>query len=1080
MAELERAVRDCGETGEVVRAAEDDRACARLGQGTATGDHAAEGERLGGVRRNRTRAVEGDRAREAGACGGGVGQLAGQVEGFVAHRLAVEIDLGAERHRRAGRRGTGSSSATELERTAVDGERTREGVGARERQGAFVGLRQAAGRGTVAEHTREGRAEVVGRTDAEAVAVERDAARTREAGDGLARGNLEEADGSADVDRRVGQGGPLARDELAGVDADDRAGDQGGRGGVHDEGASAVEVQRGGRAIVIERTEVQRRVGDIRDDRRTDRGRRAEGQRRRAGRARGVGGQRAVIEDQLAVGDGRNVGTEVEGAVRRDVDGVLQRQRGGQTVVEAKHRAAGIEEGRVVVAVGRGRRGVKRLAEDAGDTEAEGRGPTRALGLRTRAARTVTEADFDVMPAGPVDAGVDRPGAGAREGLPAAVIEDHVTIELHPDGVVDALGEGDRRGRRRDVDLTLVSPGLVRTPRRIGEGGSGRRVGGVDVAHLRAVGDSEEGHRLERGGLIHRAADVSFLQAGDVAVILVLERTSGEVDHVRDSVRAQAAIGRALAAGDDERRVGVDGGEAGLRVAVGEVHGRVAATRGVHEADARGGVRAVGLDLTRDRERAAGRDGQRERLTGVGGGAEGDVAGQGGNAGRVTGRDLRRVGAEEVGDDHGVTHVHSGGRAEGEGDVARAVRVTEAHHIGGRRAIAEAAIGGGRGEDVEHAVLEGHATGEGAAARERPSARTGLDEGGESRARVGERLTHDIRAINVGAAESQAAGGRRGADVPNRRGAVIVEGARTGGLDAGIARTQLEEAVDVEARAEVGQGTATEDEVRRSRPVGAEEAGRTGVAKGIDHQLATAEGDDAGEVARRIGELPHARAGLGQAQEAGTVVGQLASQDIRISQGAARTTEDERGGGGRARPDGAGVGHVQHRTGRTGGFEAAEDANLEELIRTLVGGSDPLQGRAARHGQVRRDVGRLTQAADDAAVGERADLQDAARDIRHPSERAGGGHESPRAGAVLENRGDVRSRAGIGDKRRDGVRRGVRARERKGAGRGCTAPDHGTGAIHDERTAAAVLEGRAEEADREETRGGGSTRADVT
>ena len=145
----------------------------------------------------------------------------------------------------------------------------------------------------------------------------------------------------------------------------------------------------------------------------------------------------------------------------------------------------------------------------------------------------------------------------------------------------------------------------------------------------------------------------------------------------------------------------------------------------------------------------------------------------------------------------------------------------------------------------------------------------------------------------------------------------------------------------------------------------------------------------------------------------------------------------------------------------------------------MIGGTAPLKQRAAGQGQVSRDVGRHAQATGDAAIGERADLEDAARDSRRPSERAGRGQESPRTAASLEDRGDVRRRAGIRDERRQGVRCGTRAREREGAGRSRTAPGHGTGTIHDERAGAVTLKGRAEEADREETGRSGRTRPDV-
>ena len=308
---------------------------------------------------------------------------------------------------------------------------------------------------------------------------------------------------------------------------------------------------------------------------------------------------------------------------------------------------------------------------------------------------------------------------------------------------------------------------------------------------------------------------------------MILKGAAREVDGVGGGVRAQAVL-RVI---DDECGVGVHRGEARMGIRAGEGHRRDATTRGVHKVDARGRVGAVGLDLARDRQRATGRDGQGERLARVGGCAEGDVAAEAGRAGGIADRDFRRVGAEEVGDDHRVTHKHSGGGAEGEGDVTRAVRVTEAHHIGGRCAITETTVGGGRSEDVEQAVLEGHATGEGAATREGPSAGTSLDEGREARAGIGERMPHDIRATEVGAAEGQAAGGGIGAVVPDRRGADIVEGSRTGGLDTGITGTQFEETVDSETTTAIRQGTPTEDEVPCGRIAGAEDAGRTGVTE---------------------------------------------------------------------------------------------------------------------------------------------------------------------------------------------------------------------------------------------------------
>ena len=92
-------------------------------------------------------------------------------------------------------------------------------------------------------------------------------------------------------------------------------------------------------------------------------------------------------------------------------------------------------------------------------------------------------------------------------------------------------------------------------------------------------------------------------------------------------------------------------------------------------------------------------------------------------------------------------------------------------------------------------------------------------------------MPHDIRATEVGAAEGQAAGGGIAAVVPDRRGADIVEGSRTGGLDTGIAGTQFEETVDSETTTAIRQGTPTEDEVPCGRIAGAEDAGRTGVAE---------------------------------------------------------------------------------------------------------------------------------------------------------------------------------------------------------------------------------------------------------
>ena len=433
------------------------------------------------------------------------------------------------------------------------------------------------------------------------------------------------------------------------------------------------------------------------------------------------------------------------------------------------------------------------------------------------------------MPAA-ADAGADRLGTGTGEIIPGTVVQQDGTIHLHVDRIIEVLREGNLSRGYRDVDLPGVGPGFVRTPCRIGDRTADRRTGGGEIGELRAVRDAVVGHRRDRRGLVHRVTRIVLLQARGIAVLIILQGATSKVDGIGSGVSTEAALRGILRAAQNDRGVRVDGDASGEGVRRGEVHGRITATSRVHDIHTGGGVRAVRQDGARDLQRAAGRDGQGERLTRVGSGTEGDVTAEGGRAGGTAGGDLRRA-REEVGDDHGVTRKHSSGWAEGEGDVTRAVRVTEAHHIGGGRTVTKAAVGVGRGEDVEQAVLEGHATGEGAAARERPSARTSLDEGRGARTGIGERMRHGILATEVGAAEGQAAGGGIGAVVPDRRGADIVEGTCTGGLDTGIAGTQLEETVDSETTTAIRQGTPTEDEVPCGRIAGAEDAGRTGVAE---------------------------------------------------------------------------------------------------------------------------------------------------------------------------------------------------------------------------------------------------------
>ena len=144
----------------------------------------------------------------------------------------------------------------------------------------------------------------------------------------------------------------------------------------------------------------------------------------------------------------------------------------------------------------------------------------------------------------------------------------------------------------------------------------------------------------------------------------------------------------------------------------------------------------------------------------------------------------------------------------------------------------------------------------------------------------------------------------------------------------------------------------------------------------------------------------------------------------------------------------------------------------------IVGGrTDPADHATAGDRQIIVTVGRGTQAAVGAAVGERGDLEHAARDGDRTGEAVRSGSQTPRTGARLDDRdGEARR---LTDRCRERVARRGRSGQRQGAGGVGTSHAQGTRRIELNRARAAVLEGRAADADREEARGGRGTGADV-
>ena len=146
-------------------------------------------------------------------------------------------------------------------------------------------------------------------------------------------------------------------------------------------------------------------------------------------------------------------------------------------------------------------------------------------------------------------------------------------------------------------------------------------------------------------------------------------------------------------------------------------------------------------------------------------------------------------------------------------------------------------------------------------------------------------------------------------------------------------------------------------------------------------------------------------------------------------------------------------------------------------VGTVVGRTDPADHATAGDRQIIGADGGGTQAAVGGAVGERGDLKDATLDVDRAGEAAGGGSQTPRTGARLDDRdGEARR---LTDRCRERVARGGRAGERQGAGGVGTSHAQGTRRIELNRARAAVLEGRAADADGEEARGGRGTGADV-
>ena len=268
-------------------------------------------------------------------------------------------------------------------------------------------------------------------------------------------------------------------------------------------------------------------------------------------------GQLAAAEAQGTEGDRADVGADVQGAVRGDVDGIVQDQGRDRAAVIAEQRHAGVGQLGEVRGVGAGG---ERLAEDTRDTDTEAVRPA-GVGHGAGAAGAVTEAGFEGMPAA-VDATGDGESAAVGRRERGGIIQDDGATDLDVRDVVDVLTEGHLRAVR-DEDLTGVSPGLIGAPDRIRDGRhrADRGGGGQDVGHLQARGGSEGSEARQRGTEIVRHLAIGLLHARGEADVAVAQGAALEIEGVASQVRAE---GRGVIG--DDRGIRAHGGAAGVGI----------------------------------------------------------------------------------------------------------------------------------------------------------------------------------------------------------------------------------------------------------------------------------------------------------------------------------------------------------------------------------------------------------------------------------------------------------------------------------------------------------------------------------
>ena len=559
------------------------------------GDDGAGGHQRGRGVVDREAGARGDRGDEGVGRDVGAGDRHADIPSGGAARVR---DRGAERaldrgRGDRGRRGRGAEVGVvrDPDGTGGDHRRADVGVGAREDQGARVGLGQGAGAGDDAAdgqgggaEDREGagagegdraRAEVDGLGAAELQAV--GAGDAREEGDGRIRGDREGRVGAVVEEGRRGElegGGPA---DGAGVVEVERAFAVGDGAG---EGIGVPEGQRAGRADLS-----QARAGELGgDDAVGDRAvivAEAEG-----GTGQGTGGGEGLAggEDRAARhGDGAE-GVRAGLAVAEEVDraaGDFQRAAAREGVRVGEEDLAAGDQRAAGVGVGAGEDEVT----DAGLGERAG-GTGQAVGDDARVGEGVEGVAADVEGAGgevagdrrtDLDTAGRRDGGGLLEGERTAVEADIVSHGRERGDTEARDGRGLGAGGGRDLQDAVVD----RQGAAAHEGEAGGVVAGEDEGRETGLGEGArtgdhareglgiDGHarggRDDRAGLEGEVGVAEVDRAGEgLADRAVLAEAEGgdagaDEDRVGDRGRIRAP-GREGGVARDEERAGAEGG----------------------------------------------------------------------------------------------------------------------------------------------------------------------------------------------------------------------------------------------------------------------------------------------------------------------------------------------------------------------------------------------------------------------------------------------------------------------------------------------------------------------------------------